>query len=498
MKAPWTSAPVGEARPWDGWDHRALFAAAAIGVWVFVAKLKAFLDLSFTSDLFTQTQLARSWLEGRFLYDNCYGPHLGVHTYFFLSVLGLLAKPLGAPGLFVALAAAVAASAFLAHRILRLLGVEGRIALAAGIALVCLPISVWTFGDGMGFHVDLMIPPFGLAMLYALLRRRLLASLAFTLLVCSVKEDAPIVASIIAAMVLGETWLADRTWHRPALASLGLAVALFPLLLWIKQSQPHAHYEVNHFGLLTGATGTSVHGLGSLLTFIVGRVAGWIAFSLKQLWPLLFLACSLGLLVLRPWFAPLGFLTTGVAWLLADVAKLPKQGLVWSNRAIDAMLFCWCVILLALPSLLRWVATLDAPRARRVRRAAAAVLVASLAGQLYFALNGWDPIDLGLIRPSPYTPAERRQADALFAIYRREGRREEPVAASPSLFRYAHDRNLFWLDRLKGRPQPIWILQDGEWPFTDFGLRAQDYAVVGTSGRFTLLKRAGGNQARTE
>src|SRR5437762_2137132 len=215
MTAAWTSAPVGEAPPWDRWDRRALLAAAAVGVWVFIAKLKAFLDLSFTSDLFIQTQLARSWLEGHFLHDNCYGPHLGVHTYFFLPVLGLLAKPLGAPGLFVALAAAVALSAFLAHRILRLLGVAGRQALVTSIALVCLPISIWTFGDGMGFHVDLMIPPLGLGLLYALLRRRLLASLAFTLLVCSVKEDAPIVASIVAAMVLIETWLADRSWHRP-------------------------------------------------------------------------------------------------------------------------------------------------------------------------------------------------------------------------------------------------------------------------------------------
>lgn len=489
MRAPWTAAPIGEAQPWDRWDRRALLVAAAIGVWVFVAKLEAFLNLSFTSDLFIQTQLARSWLEGRFLHDNCYGPHLGVHTYFFLPVLGLLAKPLGAPGLFVALAGAVAGSAFLAHRILRLLGLEGRTALCAGVALVMLPISIWTFGDGMGFHVDLMIPPLGLGLLYALLHRRLLTSLAFALLVCSVKEDAPIVASIVASMVVIETWLADRTWHRPALASLAVAIALFPLLLWIKQSQPHAPYEVNHFALLTGATGTSVHGLGSLIGFIVGRGAGWIAFSLKHLWPLLFLSCSLGLLLLRPWFAPLGFLTTGVAWLMADVAKLPNQGLVWSNRTIDAMLFCWCVILLALPSLLRWAATLDARRRQRLKHVAGAVLIASLAGQLYFAATGWDPIDLGLVRPSPYTAAERKQADALFAIYRREGRPEDPVVASPCLFRYAHDRNLFWLDRLEGRPRPIWILQDGEWPFTDFGLRAEDYALVGTTGKFKLLRR---------
>jgi hypothetical protein len=492
MKPPWTSGPVGRAAPWDRWDKRALIAAAAIAALVFAMRMKAFLDLCFTSDLYIQTQLARSWLEGRFLYDNCYGPHLGVHTYFFLPVLGLLAKPLGAPGLFVALALAVAASSFLAHRILRLLGVEGPIALAAGVVLVSLPISIWTFGDGMGFHVDLMIPPLGLGLFYSLLRRRLIAALAFTLLVCSVKEDAPIMAAIVAAMVLVETWLGDRSWHRPALASLALAVVLFPLLLWIKQSQPHSPYEVNHFGLLAGATGTSVHGLGSLINFIFARGLDWIVFSLRHLWPLLFLACTLGLLGLRPWFAPLGFLTTGVAWLLADVAKLPNQGLVWSNRAIDAMLFCWCVILLGFASLLRWAATIEPRRRQRLVRAGAGVLLAGMLGQLYFAITGWDPIDLNLFRPSPYTAEERKQANELFAIYRRDGRPEEPVAASPCLFRFAHDRNLYWLDRLKGRPRPIWILQDGEWTFTDAGLRAEDYAVVGRSGKFVLLKRAGG------
>src|SRR5204862_354386 len=97
--------------------------------------------LSFTSDLFIQTQLARSWLEGHFLHDNCYGPHLGVHTYFFLPVLGLLAKPLGAPGLFVALAAAVALSAFLAHRILRLLGVPARQEPRCTVSARCSPSS---------------------------------------------------------------------------------------------------------------------------------------------------------------------------------------------------------------------------------------------------------------------------------------------------------------------------------------------------------------------
>jgi hypothetical protein len=72
------------------------------------------------------------------------------------------------------------------------------------------------------------------------------------------------------------------------------------------------------------------------------------------------------------------------------------------------------------------------------------------------------------------------------------------------LFRYAHDRNLFWLDRLHGRPAPIWILSDGS---PNFGysqlhiegdvvfdgenrpmLNIKDYTVVDHRGRFTLLR----------
>jgi predicted membrane protein DUF2079 len=489
MKPPWTFGPVGQAQPWDRWDRRALLAAAAIAAWVFLVKLKAFLDLAFTSDLFIQTQLARSWLEGRFLEDNCYGRHLAVHTYFFLPVLGLLAKPLGAPGLFIALAIAVGASAFLAHRILRLLEVRGPIALAAGVGLVSLPISVWVFGDGLGFHVDLMLPPLGLGLFYALLRRRLLASLLLTLLVCSVKEDAPIVAAVVAMVVIFETWLGTRSWHRAGLASLGLAVALLPLLFFIKGTQAQAHYSVDHFALLTGSTGGAVTGIGSLLRFVGASASSWIVFSLKQLWPLLFLGATLGGLLLRPWLAPVGFVTTAVAWLMGGVAALPHQDLHWSNRAVSPLVFCWCVTLIVFASLVRWGDVLDARRRQRLARLCAGVLVVSLIVQLRFATSAWDAIDLGIFRASPYTAAERKQANALFATYRREGRPEEPVVASPSLFRYAHDRNMFWLDRLQGRPRPIWILQDGEWTFTDFGLRSEDYSIVGQSGRFVLLKR---------
>jgi len=101
---------------------------------------------------------------------------------------------------------------------------------------------------------------------------------------------------------------------------------------------------------------------------------------------------------------------------------------------------------------------------------------------------------------SSYSPLERQQADKVFARYRREGKPQEPVIASTMLFRYAHDRNLFWLDRLRGRPAPIWILGDSADDYGPFrisadtinansGIRMEDYTVIDRRGRFVLLKK---------
>jgi hypothetical protein len=105
--------------------------------------------------------------------------------------------------------------------------------------------------------------------------------------------------------------------------------------------------------------------------------------------------------------------------------------------------------------------------------------------------------------PSPttvYSTQERQQADVLFTRYRREGKPEEPVVASTWLFRYAHDRNLFWLDRLHGRPAPIWILGDSADHYPSLrissdtisprsGIHIEDYALIDRRGRFVLLRK---------
>src|SRR5213075_2422376 len=202
---------VQAAARWDRWDLVALVLAVFIALWIFALKLKTFYDLGYSSDLFVMVQAARSWLEGKgVLQDNCLGNLLAVHTYFLLLPLGFIAKPFGAPGLLFVLAASVGAAYFWATRILRLLGVDGGVAIiAAGVVLIS-PLSVAFYQHpGFGFHVEILAPALCLVLFYFLLQQRMLPSILTALAVISVKEDAPIAAGLVAIVAGVETWISS-------------------------------------------------------------------------------------------------------------------------------------------------------------------------------------------------------------------------------------------------------------------------------------------------
>jgi hypothetical protein len=130
-----------------------------------------------------------------------------------------------------------------------------------------------------------------------------------------------------------------------------------------------------------------------------------------------------------------------------------------------------------------------------------AIVTAVFAISAQLALVPWYAREVYLPRSTTvYSPQERREADALFARYRREAKPEEPVVASTLLFRYAHDRNLFWLNQLHNRPAPIWILGDTADPFAPLrvnidkttensAIRIEDYTLIDRRGRFVLMKK---------
>ena len=489
------------AAPWDRWDSVALALAVFTTFWVFTLKLKTFYNLGYSGDLFVSVQAARSWLEGRgLLQDNCFGNVLAIHGYFLLLPLGLIAKPFGAPGLLFVLAASAGAAFFWTTRILRLFGVDGRVAMIAAGMLLVSPLSVAFYQEaGHGFHVETLVPAVCLILFYFLLRQRMMASIVIALAIFSVKEDAPIAAAMVAIIAAVETWISSpgkSTRHRfnwPAAITLLLSISAIPLLLvisWLQSPTMYARHSLDRLGIVAPGTLSSP---GALLVFVTSHIAHWLGSSVVRRWLWVMIVGSFGTILLCPYDLVVGFPATVVAWLVN------RNDLMWAPRFFSTEALLWCITLVGLASVVRTVSHSGKRMQKAVLTTAIAIAALSTCAQVI--LVPWFARGAYLLRStSLYSPSERREADGLFARYRQEGKPEEPVIASSMLFRYAHDRNLFWLNRLHGRPAPIWILGDSADPYAPFristdtidaksGIRLEDYVLVERRGRFALLRK---------
>ena len=495
------ASKVGAAARWDCWDFIALAIAVFTAVWVFALKLKTFYDLGYSGDLFVNTQLARSWLEGRgLLQDNWSGNFLAIHAYFLLVPLGLIAKPFGAPGLLFVLAASVGVTYFWATRILRLLGVAGRVAVIAVGALLISPLSVSFYQEaGYGFFVETLALALCLVLFYFLLQRRVIASIVTALVVISVKEDAPIAAAVVAMVAGVETWLSSPgkppryRFNWPAAITLILSVSAIPVLLAISWAQSPTMYGRHSFDRIGVVAPGSFSSPGALFIFVASNVRHWLDSSVVRQWLWIMIVGTFGTVLLRPYYLVVGVPTTGVAWLMN------RNDLLWAPRFYSTETLLWCITLVGFASIARTVS--QCSKGMRTAVLTAAIGIAALSVSAQLGLTPWFARGAYLLRSiSLYSPSERREADRVFARYRKEGKPEEPVIASSMLFRYAHDRNLFWLTQLHGRPAPIWILGDSADPFAPFristdtinaksGIRLEDYALVDRRGRFVLFKK---------
>jgi len=485
---------------WNRWDAIALVIAVITVVWVFALKLKTFYDLGYSGDLFTSVQAARSWLEGKgLLTDNCYGNVLAIHTYFLLLPLGFVAKPFGAPGLLFILAVSTGAAYFWAARILRLLGVAGPVAVIAAAAIVVSPFSVSFYQDaGHGFHVETLAPALCLMLFYFLLQQRAVLSIITGLAVISTKEDAPIAAAIVAIVAGVETWISSPRkrsrcrFNECAALVLILSILAIPLLLVVSWSQPpteYARHSVDRLGIVAPG---SLRSEGAFFVFVVSNVTHWLGSTVVSQWLWILLVGSLGTILLRPYYVVIGVLTTLVPWLMS------RNDLLWTPRFFSTQTLLWCVTLIGFASITRAMAfSTDWWRAAVL---AAAIVIAAMSESAQLALVSQEYWSYLVRQATSYSTQERKQADMVFARYRREGKPEEPVIASTWLFRYAHDRNLFWLTRLHGRPAPIWMLGDSADYVVPFrisadkinpvsGIRMEDYKLVDRRGRFVLLRK---------
>lgn len=479
---------------------RKLSAVAAVGfaLLLFLFKLKVFLGLGYSLDLFMQTQLATSWMDGRFLHDNLYGNHLGTHTYLLLPALGIFARPLGAIGLLLALSLSGGLALHLAFLILRERGMPPMPALAFAILIVAAPFSIHTLHDWQyGFHVELLEPALALGLWLALLRNNIGAigaALAWSAALIAVKEDAPLLAGTLAVMMTVEAAVARwrgglrgrALLHRGALAVLALSIAALPLLLLLIKANAPGATQGGAMARLPLAHDAGVRSYPQLARFILARLPEFVLSPQSLLVILAVAFASFGALVLRPHFIPLLLPFALVAWLQSDDP-------LWASRFAPALAIAWCIGLTGIASVWRAATErLRAPSARAQGFVAAAVGIAAIAGSIAVSLGpAGAALDFYTFAPwTYYTAEERADADALFARYRAEGRRDEPVIAHVYLFRYAHDRDLYWFYSAPAGLKPQWILWDEKAPpFSKWGFDPNAYECLGRRGRFGLYRR---------
>jgi uncharacterized membrane protein len=475
-----------------------LVVAAVVAGWIFLAKLKAFNNLGTTSDIFVHYQLATNWLRGRFLDENCFGQNLSMHTYLVDPLLAIFALPFGVPGLILADAVAAGVAVLAAVAILRHFSVPDSLAIGAGALLVASPFSVHMHYDRIyGFHVELLIPTLALCLLYLLLRRRVGLALLTAILLLGIKEEVPILVAVIGAMAILEDMIFEHDRVRllrrrrpidiarsPHVMVIIAAVVALPLLLLILRSVPPGPYSLGTFQRLEATHGQHVQNGAALASFVVMNIPAWISYAVSQKWFHMMLWGTTGLIVLRPHLVPLGFCLTVTAWLMND-------DLLWAPRFSMLLAFMLCVSVLVIGSSYKFLVRIGALEWLPVKYGLflLGIGVAALSVEKQYRMVP-DTRELYVMSPyCGYTAIEREQADRLFAAYRREAEGNDPVIAYPMLFRYALPKNLYWFNRLHGRPRPVWIIWDGTFDFESSGLKAGEYTIVGQDGRFRLYKR---------
>jgi|GEM_PF-1819628 len=498
------ATPAADTPPLRRGERLAL-GGLVVGVtaWLFTFHMRRFLGLGTASDIYANVQLATSWLEGRFLHDNYFGNYLTVHTYFLSPALAIFAWPFGAPGLLFAESLAAGLGVVAMVKILRLLGVGFRGALAAAGFATVMPLSLQVYQvDRCGFQLEVLLPALALWLAYFLLRRSWLGSLVLIAALLAAKEDAGLLAVAVAGLVLGEDFLrhlagggwraAARQLNRPALAMIGLSLAAMPVLLLIIKSQPVEGYSnQGSFAKVHAVDGEFVSGLGSLFDYFTANVGVWLQSDPVSKWLACATAGTCGFVLLRPHLLILGLTTTLTAWLVQGDS-------MWSPRFAPAL------ALIQLGGCFAFASACRLAPEHTGRWARGALLVGVAAG--WYGQHRLAPVTSEIYRLAPtleINVADRRKADELFAIYRREGRREEPVTASAFLFRYVHDRDFYWVTRLSGRPKPVWILWDRQaTPLaqlelhlkTDLQTDLSAYELVGQAGRFHLYRAWAGRE----
>ena len=468
-----------------------LGGAAVVGGWILVYKLRSFYWLTTTSDLYDFGELSTSWLKGHYMEENCFGQMLSFHAFINTPLLAIFVVPMGAMGLMVATAVAAFAGYVAMCQIMRHLGVPVVAASLFAAVASFTPLALHTYANVLyGFNPELMVPALALWLAYFALTRNWVGTLVMAVATCTVKEEYPLVVAVVGAVIVCEDIVASldkasgllKRINWPALVSIALAIVAIPALLLVIKLHPATGYSPGSFNRLKPVDGSELTGIGSLIEYLSTNAVVWLNPHSVGGWLRLVIPATFGLILLRPHFILLGFGLTIISWLMQD-------DLLWAPRFAGSLAFIQLVQALGFASLWGVASGLfrrgNSGKKATILVAAGFVVgcIGSFKAQLGVAPDSREVYDL---KPTTtYSASERHDADTLFETYRRLGKPDEPVIAHRFLFRYAHDRNLYWADRLEGRPQPVWVLWDG--PCV---LDPKSYHLVGTKGRFFLYRRS--------
>jgi hypothetical protein len=493
-------APVTPGR--DGWDLAGIALALGAGAWLFAYKMRSFLGLGTTGDMYSFVQCSTSWLHGDFLRDNCWGKVLSIHAYLFVPVLAIFSRPFGAPGLLFALSLAASSMFAAIVRVLRLLAVPGPAAIVFALVATAMPLSLHLYQDEVsGFHVELLVPAMALWLFYFLLRRSMAGAVAMALVLLSVKEDSTVLTCLVGAVAFVETAIrefdggsyrdreaVERWCNKPALVVMLMGALALPLLLHvIKAASPAGFIGFSVFRRLRLENGQEVHDGGQLFHFVILHLGAMAGSPQATRWMALVIPATFGLACLRPHLVPLGLFSVLISWLMND-------DLLWPPRFAAALTFFLLISMVGFASLFHTLMSRVGLKPwRTIVLTALIPLTAWIVAEVYTAQLAAVPTAERVYALAPYlrfSPAERAEADRLFSVYRRRSLRSDPVIASDFLFRYAHDRNLYWVGKLGGRPKPIWILwDDGDRNIKDAGVPLSEYQLRAREGRFSLYHR---------
>ncbi len=455
-----------------------VLALVTIGYWLLV-KSMLFLRLEYTTDLFTNLQLTRSFFEGRpLLWENGYGNHKAFHNLYVALLFYPFTRFLGAYGLFVAQALLYGWAVYSILARARD-AAEWKLALYwANVAAMALgPVAFFIFEDPTyGFHYELLFVP--LSVLFALsLADRSRSAWIYAALIVLTREEGAIVAWCI--HVLHELLSAE-----PGTADGKARSALVRRLIWITLGWVLVF--IAGMGLLFamggshGRLGTALLGMRVLIGDPTTR-RFWIASVVDA-----FLLVVAGSIVYLAGIPRRGLIASSLVSLVLIVPTTvatsvylegpQDHGLGWSPR----LALFWGV---ALAGCLFAIERARAPAfaASRRRRAAIAIAVAgSIVAQVAvlgvrrrydfasrFTLQVLSaPISLmALVLPRPtlerFFNRPRFVAlglssaeDAFLRCLGRDLPHETAVTTTGGLFGRFHEQDLVWPDRIKNAWKP--------------------------------------------